>query len=289
MIETILNRRSTRTYKNEMLSKKEIDSILETLKFGSKIIGPFNNNTEFTFSLNQNQEGESKKIGTYGFIKSAPAFIGGVCLNNQESIIDFGYCFERVILDLTKKGFGTCWLGGTFKRKAYRSSLNDQEIIPALSPVGFAAEQSSIIERLVRRSAKSNSRKNQKDIFRDYQTLSSAIALDMKQYDLLRDVVQAGPSASNKQPWRIYFEDSSIHFYIERTQKYLGTKLGYDIQLLDIGIAISHASIALDSQNMNHSFVIIDKPKEIANNEYIVSIILKWCFSCKRIHNQVKY
>ena len=75
MIETILNRRSTRTYKNEMLSKKEIDSILETLKFGSKIIGPFNNNTEFTFSLNQNQEGESKKIGTYGFIKSAPAFI----------------------------------------------------------------------------------------------------------------------------------------------------------------------------------------------------------------------
>ncbi|PAT02456.1 hypothetical protein CI105_00360 [Candidatus Izimaplasma bacterium ZiA1] len=275
MIDTILNRSSTRTYKNEMLKKNEIDLILEILKNGSSIAGPFNHKTEFTFSLNQNQEGESKKIGTYGFIKSAPAFIGGVCINNKESIIDFGFCFERVILDLTNKGFGTCWLGGTFKRKDYRSSLKNQEIIPALSPVGFRSEQSSIIEKLVRRSAKSNSRKTQKDLFKDYETLSSAIALDMKQFNVLRDVVQAGPSASNKQPWRVYFEDEAIHFYLERTPKYVGAKLGYDIQLLDIGIAISHASIALDSLNVEYSYQTINRPKEIPNNEYIVSIILK--------------
>ena len=275
MIETILSRRSTRTYKNEMLKKQEIDSILKVLKNGSEVVGPFNNKTEFTFSLNQNQEGESKKIGTYGFIKSAPAFIGGVCLNSKESIVDFGYCFEKVILSLTSKGFGTCWLGGTFKRKDYRSSLKKQEIIPALSPVGYKSEQSSFMEKIVRKSAKSNSRKTQKDLFKDYETLSSAIALDMKQFEILRAAVQAGPSASNKQPWRIYFEDAAIHFYIERTPKYVGAKLGYDIQLLDIGIAISHASIVLESMNIKYSYETIDSPKNISNKEYIVSIILK--------------
>lgn len=52
-------------------------------------------------------------------------------------------------------------------------------------------------------------------------------------------MVRIAPSASNKQPWRIVMDGNNFHFFLCRNKGY-GKALGFDIQRLDIGIAMCH-------------------------------------------------
>ena len=150
MREAILNRVSTRTFIKQDLTKKEINDIKSVISKYTTVKGPFDHSFDFTFNLNNSDEDKNRKIGTYGMLKNVPAFIGGIAQNNKESIIDFGYVFEKIILELTDKGYATCWLGGTFKRKHYRKQLADNEIIPAISPVIFWANSNGRLPSLTR-------------------------------------------------------------------------------------------------------------------------------------------
>jgi len=63
------------------------------------------------------------------------------------------------------------------------------------------------------------------------------------------EMVRLGPSASNRQPWRIVKEGRAWHFYIHRTRGYRFGLAGRllkleDLQRLDIGIAMCHFELA---------------------------------------------
>ena len=58
-------------------------------------------------------------------------------------------------------------------------------------------------------------------------------------------MVRLGPSASNKQPWRVIQEDHAFHFYVQRTPGYRDSLLQRmlrveDLQRVDLGIAMCH-------------------------------------------------
>jgi len=60
-------------------------------------------------------------------------------------------------------------------------------------------------------------------------------------------MVRRAPSASNRQPWRIVRDGNNFHFYICRNKGY-GKLFNYDIQKLDVGIAMCHFDLtALES------------------------------------------
>ena len=116
-------------------------------------------------------------------------------------------------------------------------------MIPAISPVGFSAKKRTLRDRALRTSAQSNNRLDDDILFHDYQHLKPLpedLDIIIKQSLCL---VKRAPSASNKQPWRLYVDGNTVHFYIERTPDYGKGKLSYDIQMVDIGIAISHYEI----------------------------------------------
>lgn len=272
MRDAILKRESTRTYKKEVLAKADIDMIISLVKKYKLLKGPFDHSFDLTFSLNNSEDTESKKIGTYGLIKNVPSFIGGVCENDFQSIIDFGFVFEHLILDLTKHEFDTCWLGGTFKRHNYRKELEVNEIIPAISPVGHRALKRTFVERAMRNSAKAQSRLPLSHLFKYYTDFSN-IVLDLDDPIIhALSLVRKAPSASNKQPWRAYVDDQSVHFYIERTNKYPRVSLNYDIQALDIGIALCHFEVGILHFNQKVTYFKELEPKEIPNNEYVISV-----------------
>lgn len=271
MRDAILNRVSTRTFSNDELTTTDIDKIISLVKEHEIISGPFGNKFELTFNLNNKEKSKGKKIGTYGLLKNVPSFIGGICDNTPEAIVDFGYVFENLILSLTKQGYGTCWLGGTFKRKSYRKEIGENQLIPAISPVGYKAEKRSFIDRSIRSAAQSSNRKDDSLIFFDYNTLkelSDNTDIVIKQSLCL---VKRAPSASNKQPWRMYVENNLIHFYVERTKGY-AKPLKYDIQLLDMGIALNHFVIGVDYFKKKTTFEVKTDCKEIIDQEYIISI-----------------
>lgn len=55
-------------------------------------------------------------------------------------------------------------------------------------------------------------------------------------------MVRLGPSASNRQPWRVVRQErsDSFHFYLRRSKGYDKLIKAVDLQRLGLGIAMSH-------------------------------------------------
>ena len=237
MKEVIRKRRSVRSYDGKEITENHEQLIQAYLSNPEYLTGIFGNTIRIY--LNKAEGRKSEKIGTYGIVKNAPAYLVTVSKTSKEALLDCGYVFEKLVLYLESIGLNTCWIGGTFNRDAIRvvDGLGNDEMIPIISPVGYGAHKSSLIDKTFRRMAKSDQRSNFDNMFfaGDFnRRIEEDSTREILQY------VRLAPSASNQQPWRIVMgEDGKTHFYIERTPNY-GRKLPYDIQMVDIGIAIAH-------------------------------------------------
>lgn len=269
-INQIEQRVSIRTYKNTSLNKVDEFKITQLLEKSKTWVGPFGSLIH-TFFLTQNNIKEQERIGTYGFIKNAPAYFGASTKNSKNEIIDFGYIFEKLILELTELQFGTVWLGGTFHRSQFSHFCINDEFIPAISPVGYEDEK-SYTEKIIRIAAKSNRRKRI-DEFVFINDFSHNLNEDHLVLHQIFRYVQLAPSASNKQPWRFLIKNNEIHLYLDRTPKY-AEKLPFDIQYLDMGIAIYHLECAFIDHKINYKVSSSSNTLEITPFEYITSFIL---------------
>ncbi len=238
--EAIISRKSQRSYDGTALSKKEEEILYTYLQNKENLVGIHGNSIQIHYIPSLSITGE--KIGTYGVIKNAPAYLATVCNNTKEAMIDCGYVFEKLVLFLETKNIGTCWLGGTYKRSQIHVPVNENEIIPIISPIGHPTKKLSFSDKAVRYIAKADSRLAFDTLFHD-KDFETSITSETKRE--LLEYVRLAPSASNKQPWRIVFDKHNVaHFYIERTPNYGVGKLNFDIQMIDIGIALSHYEIA---------------------------------------------
>lgn len=234
----IKQRKSVRSYDPRPISPKDQALIEAYIQDPKHLKGVFGHTIKLYYVKMDGLK--SEKIGTYGVIKQAPAYVVSVCENTREAFIDCGLVFENLVLYLESIGLNTCWLGGTFNRQKLKlnATLAPYEMIPIISPVGYGADHQSFLEKTMRKLAKSDQRKPSEQLFfeNDFQhPLTDATWLETLEY------VRLAPSASNQQPWRVVVsEDQTLHFYLERTPNYGGGKLGYDIQMVDMGIAISH-------------------------------------------------
>ncbi len=272
MRDAILNRVSTRTFNKKQLSGEDVKKINNILVEYENVKGPFDHKYKFNLRFNDSKSQEGKKVGTYGVLRHVPGFIGGVCENEFRNLVDYGFIFERIVLSLTENSLDTCWIGGTFKRKSFEKELDRSEIVPAISPVGYRAQKRTIIERIIRNGAESDNRKIFGEMFKDYNTLEPLSDTFENPIMQSLDLVRKGPSASNKQPWRAYLNNNEILFYLKRTQRYPSDKFPYDIQALDIGIAISNFTVGLEYFDYEHTYYINNKAKDIDFEEYVISV-----------------
>jgi nitroreductase len=252
MIESIEKRVSVRTYQRKTLTKedeKKVHQIIDEVKL---MKGPFGHSIHLFFYETPLINDTQSQIGTYGFVKNYKAFIAGKVVNTFEGLIDFGYLFEHVILKLTAHDLGTVWLGGTFNREIFDPMKSINEVIPAITPVGYPNSKKSLREMIIRRAAKGDQRKPFEELFfeRDF---NHALPVNHP-YAKYFKLVQIGPSASNKQPWRFIVEKNIIHLYLERTPGY-GKSLPYDIQALDIGIACCHLLSSLKEDHIPYELI----------------------------------
>lgn len=265
-IETMKLRYSCRSYTGEPLSAGDRAGLEEYVSSG--LTGPFGGRPGFTLIAAEPGDTESlKTMGTYGFIRKPAGFIIGEMAESPMYLEDFGYCMERVILHATAMGLGTCWLGGTFKRSRFaeKAGISDGMTIPAVAAVGYMADRKTVTERLIRTVAGSDKRKSAEELF---------FSGDMKPlnpdffntgYGTALEMVRRGPSASNKQPWRVIRgEDGrTFHFFMERTPGYNQTRfLKADLQRVDMGIAMCHFELAASVSGLDGSWN-MNKPENI--------------------------
>lgn len=267
-MENIVKRKSIRNYSGEVLKGKDKILIQSYISESNHLKGPFGHQIKIKL-IEVDQVNANERIGTYGFIKNAPSFLVSICKNNQENLLDLGFVFEHLILFLEEKNLSTCWIGGTFHRSKLQTdqALSDEEFIPIISPVGYSAKKSGLFNKLIRKMAQSDLRLDFNKLFfqNDFlHPIKESSTREVLKY------VRLAPSASNKQPWRILMDENQIaHFYIERTPKY-GSALGYDIQMVDMGIALAHYVLVSGKKELEKRDPLIQLPNE--HYSYLFSV-----------------
>ena len=270
-IEEIIEKRtSVRTYDSKFIPEEKKEKISEYI---TSLSNPFS--VKISFKLLESKTAEnSAHLGTYGVIKGANDYVGATVKKEEFALEALGYEFEKLILYITSLGLGTCWLGGTFKRGEFAKAMavGDDELFPAISPLGFGADKRSMADSLVRYIAKGDMRDPWDTLFfnNDFATPLSKNEADAYEFPL--EMVRLAPSASNKQPWRILKEKGTYHFYELKAKGY-SDSFGYDIQKIDMGIAACHFHLTAMEKNLNGEFRKLPEPAVDAprNAEYCFS------------------
>lgn len=276
--ETIKKRRSVRTYEKRSISETDLKNIYDYLAEESHLIGPFGTKVDVdVVPVMNNITDKGLKVGTYGFIKNPQAYIVGSVENTNSKLIEYGYVFEKLVLYATNLGIGTCWLGGTFSRNSFEKEVDVKEgrIIPCITPIGYPLEKQRFLEKAMRTAVKADNKKKWNELF-FYQSFNTPLLPDdAKKLELPIEMVRIGPSASNKQPWRLVVSEDNrfVHFYLAHTPNYSGNKLGFQMQRIDIGIAMCHFEIGCLEQEIFGSWKTIDPKLELPNEhtEYIIT------------------
>ncbi len=210
--------------------------------------GPFDAKVRFRIlKFDDMDEKEIKRLGTYGVIKGAKYYILGAVEEKPRAMEDLGYTMEKIILKATSLGLGTCWLAGTFRRSAFaeKMKLTEKEILPAVTPLGYAAENRSTLDKMVRGSAGSKKRKLWSELFFKDAGKTPLTEKEAGNFKQVLEAVRIGPSASNRQPWRIIREDAGrFHLYLEESKIYNRMLGKIKIQNIDMGIAMCHFELA---------------------------------------------
>jgi hypothetical protein len=245
----IKQRYSCRTYTQRPI-EPEKRQLLQGFLDGLKT-GPLGSSTRFILAAASEKDNQSLQgLGTYGFIKGATGFIIGAVKDDIYALEDFGYQMEYALLAATGLGLGTCWLGGSFTQSSFARKIEKRrdEIVPAVTSTGYADDDSRANDA-IRQNVNADRRLPWEDLFfKDLigQPLSPAEA---GAFAVPLEMVRLGPSASNKQPWRLVKKDNVWHFYLRRTPRYGKGSLTYgvlrlaDLQRVDMGIAMCHFAL----------------------------------------------
>lgn len=165
---------------------------------------------------------------SYGMFKNVTYII--VLKGNSEDINlkeKAGYCGERLVIEATKLGLGTCFVGGTYDRSSSVLNIKESQDLVCVITIGNVPSGRTRMENI----AFSMLHKRTKSI-------DELIKSDMPLPDWVKEgiaAVQLAPSAINSQKVRFEYKDYVLTAYVPN-DKYLN--------MVDLGIAKLHFEIA---------------------------------------------
>ena len=264
--ELIRNRRSVRTFDGEDLSEEDLRKLPS---FMAELKNPYDIHVECKL-LDAKQNKLSCPV-----VSGTDLYVGAKAKRVPHIEEAFGYSFEMLVLYAQALGIGTVWVGGTMDRTAFERAmmLDENEMMPCMSPLGYPAKKMSIRESMMRKGVKADSRKPFETIFfgGDFSTPLTPEKAGNMAYPL--EMVRWAPSAVNKQPWRVVMAQNGAHFYLKHTRGFISEAVG-DMQKIDMGIALCHFSLAAEESGLKLRFCISDPGIAAeADTEYIASYL----------------
>ena len=254
VMQVISKRISVRTYDNSKPVEPEALNRMQELVHNSHT-GPFGNPVRFRLLyLGELSRRELRRLGTYGFIQGASYYLLGAVPDREGNMEDLGYCMEKIILEATALNLGTCWLAGTFRRSSFARQicLNQGELLPAVTPVGYPDSQKSLLERMMKAGAGSRRRKSWEQLFFNNDEQTPLTEEDAGVYRDALEAVRLAPSAANRQPWR-FLKKGEGEFYLYLKENLLFNRAMGKIrtQNIDMGIAMCHFELVAKEKGLN--------------------------------------
>jgi nitroreductase len=277
--ELIKKRYSCRAYQDKPIEEDRQRLLSDFLASNRK--GPLGTRMRFALIAATDRARKSlKSLGTYGIIKGAPGFLVGAAERAPRDLEDYGYLMEHAVLFATDLDLGTCWLGGTFSKSGFaeRIGVTLKEVMPAVVAVGYIADGSKSRD-WIRRRAGSDHRLPWESLFFDERFGKPLTPEQAGPYAGPIEAVRLGPSASNKQPWRIVRVKNVWHFFLQRTRRYGKGSLVFrllrlaDLQRVDMGIAMCHFELTVRADGLTGHWItdVPDVYKPDENMEYTTS------------------
>lgn len=266
ILQAMKQRKSVRTYTDQPITAQDrqaVQQILDTIE------NPFATKQDFRI-LDPKEHGLSSPV-----IVGKILYVAGKCERGPMAEVAFGYVFEKMMLEMVRLGLGTVWLAGTIKRLPFEEAmqLTADEMLPAVTPIGYPAAKRSLREGLMRKSIKADERLPFKQLFFQNDLSTPLDSRTADSWATVLEYVRWAPSATNSQPWRLVFDGEKVHFYEKKKAGYDRPGLG-DIQKCDIGIAMAHFEIAAEAVSVKGSWQSADPglPTD-KDTEYIMTFV----------------
>lgn len=258
LCEAMLVRRSVRTYDGKAVPEKLLDECLGCFDAFEGLTG-----AKVRLLPMEGKAVESAMtgiIGNYGRIKNAPVWVIGLSDQSDYAMENFGFRMERFILECTRKGLGTCWVGGFFRMSDLERLAPKQpdEHIVCISPVGYASRR-RLAEQSMRVMGGLNTRRPLTERVFAERWGSNATALIEANRPLCEvlECARWAPSASNRQPCHYILHERSIVITLLKSLHRAypsiitnGKNMGVDFQSVDAGIAMLHVHLAAREKGM---------------------------------------
>ena len=262
VFDVIKKRRSVRTFDGTALRKEDAQKIMD---FAEKAENPYD------IPIILQLLDAAKDSLNSPVIVGTDTFIAGKMNRVPHAEEAFGYSFEKVVLFAESLGVGTTWIAGTMNRSAFEKAmaLENGEVMPCVSPLGYPAKRMSLRETMMRKGIRADDRLDFDELFFDgsfEKPLTEEKAGKIKE---ALKAVRLAPSAVNRQPWRIVKVGNKVHFYEKRNKGYVSDN-GWDLQKIDMGIALSHFSIVAEECGLKVTLY-LEEP-DISNADGLVYI-----------------
>lgn len=249
-MELIRSRRSVRSFDGRALSPEVLEKILEG---ANRVRTPYGLPIDWRI-LSAREAGLSSPV-----ITGTDTFIAGKLRRTPHAEEAFGFAFERVVLLCASMGVGTTWIAGTMDRPAFERAmeLSEGEVMPCVSPLGYPAEKMSFRESMMRKGIRADQRLPFEELFFDGgfdRPLTPERAGELAE---TLEMVRWAPSAVNKQPWRLVIAGDAVHFYEKRSRGYVAAD-GWDMQKIDMGIALCHFAVGMEEKGLTPEFLLAD-------------------------------
>ena len=230
-MDIVKARRSVRSFDGRALTEADRD-MLE--RFAQSARNPYGIPVDFVF-LDAAEHGLSSPV-----ITGETLYVAAKAAKQPHVEEAIGFSFEKLVILAQSMGVGTTWIGGTMNRALFEKAagLEDGELMPCVSPLGYPASKMSLRETLMRRAAKADERQSADALFFD-----GAFGVPLNEADEMvqtaLEMVRLAPSAVNRQPWRVVRVGRDYHFYLKHAKGYVSAATG-DLQKVDMGIALCH-------------------------------------------------
>lgn len=231
-LEAINLRRSHRTYLDTPIEKEKLEML-------NVLINQCNEEGDISFSLVEDgSDAFNSMRKSYGLLKGVRTII---LLKGKKEDIHLkekvGYYGEKVVLEATKLGLGTCWVGGSFDRKSEAVHVLDEEALICVIPIGYVPEKKPLKEQLIYKLVHRKT-KTIEELSKGTSFMPTWFIEGMK-------AVQKAPSAMNAQPAIFIYKDGLVSAFVDESKEFT---------LVDLGIAKYHfeAATHLVFQRGNH-------------------------------------
>ncbi len=252
--QVIKARFSCRTYAETPLQPDEISTLESICKTYTR--GCFGETLRFT--VYDAQTFNSAHLGDYlRLITNYRYFLVGTVSSSPMYYEAYAYALEKIVLEITRMGVNSCWLG-TFNPDFFsRLVLAPNEIRPAVVVLGRAAETPTTKDKVARISVRAHRRKPWDQLFFRGSFTQPLLAAEAGDLQEALEWVRLGPSAGNMQSWRIVKDPSRNIFHFFK----VAAKEDYDrrgMHRLDTGIAMRHFALGAQVHGLKGTWQNLD-------------------------------